>query len=130
MSLQSPPVLRANRLDSRLDSSLDSRVELELQLSPDRDRADGPFEGHFPEHAVLPGLIQLHWVVELAQRHLQVGARFRDLVGVKFQKVIQPGQRLNLELEWNDALGELRFRYHASGDTYSSGKLRVADRAA
>ena len=117
MSLQPPPVLRVNHLGSR--------VELELQLSAGGNSTDDPFAGHFPEQPVLPGVVQLHWAVELAQHHLQIAAAFRELVGVKFQKVMQPGLRLNLELEFDS--GELRFRYHAGGDTYSSGKLRVAD---
>jgi len=119
MHLQPPPVLGECRQGSQ--------VELELQVPADASLIDGPFSGHFPELPVLPGVIQLHWAVELAHRYLQTRPAFRELIGVKFQKVIHPGQRLNLVLEFDAERGELRFRYHAAGATYSSGKLRLAD---
>jgi 3-hydroxymyristoyl/3-hydroxydecanoyl-(acyl carrier protein) dehydratase len=118
MSLSPPPVLQVH--------GEASRVDLQLQLPAPPLPPGSPFDGHFPEHAVLPGLIQLHWAVELARQYLQVEAALSELHGVKFQKVIQPGLQLGLELEWNAANAELRFRYHAGDVTYSAGKLRAA----
>jgi 3-hydroxymyristoyl/3-hydroxydecanoyl-(acyl carrier protein) dehydratase len=86
------------------------------------------FEGHFPDVALLPGVVQIGWAVELARKYLppadtQRLARFRALSGVKFTRVIQPGAEVSLRLSLDAARHELAFEYHSEGHACSLGRV-------
>jgi len=62
--------------------------------------ADLPwFRGHFPGHPVLPGLLQVEWARQLAERDLYPNGGFQGLRSVKFQRLVHPGCELCLRLE-------------------------------
>ena len=56
------------------------------------------FEGHFPGHPVLPGVVALDWMLAAAENLLERPAAAMTLLNVKFQIVIEPGARLELTL--------------------------------
>ena len=61
--------------------------------------ADHPlFEGHFPSHPVLPGVVALSWMLATAERFLRRPLGAVELLNVKFQVVILPGSELELAL--------------------------------
>ncbi len=80
------------------------------------------FRGHFPDHPVLPGVVQLRWAIALA-KPLGVAADFDTLERLKFTRPMVPGMRLTLSLSVAGA-GDIRFRYHDAGGDFSSGRLR------
>lgn len=78
------------------------------------------FAGHFPEQAVLPGVVQVHWAGELAQRLFGL-SNFRELKSVKFNNMILPEQVITLELKHSSAKGSVRFSYTSGDDKFSNG---------
>jgi len=81
-----PEVLDERRSEGAIEQVL--RVPEALECWP----------GHFPARAILPGVLQLGWVVELAARWLGP-TRVVGIEGLKFKRPIGPGQRLTLRLE-------------------------------
>lgn len=61
--------------------------------------ADCPFfEGHFPGHPILPGVVALGWIMAAAERFLGRDLAGVEVLNVKFQVVILPGAELELTL--------------------------------
>ena len=59
--------------------------------------ADHPlFEGHFPGHPILPGVVALGWMLAAAERFLSRPLGAIELLNVKFQVVILPSSKLEL----------------------------------
>ena len=59
--------------------------------------ADLPFfEGHFPGHPILPGVVALGWMLAAAERFLARPVEAVELLNVKFQVTILPGAELEL----------------------------------
>lgn len=99
-----------------------SRVKLDLAVPADLQF----FDGHFPQHPILPGVVQVAWAVQYGREHFALPPSCRRMSGIKFQNVIRPLQRLALELDYEAASGELAFRYIAGDAVFSSGRLRFA----
>ncbi len=61
--------------------------------------ADLPFfEGHFPGHPILPGVVALGWMLAAAERFLARPLEAVELLNVKFQVVILPDAELELTI--------------------------------
>ena len=88
------------------------------------------FAGHFPEQAVLPGVVQVHWVGELAKKIFAVSG-FSDLKSIKFSSMILPNQAIELTVKYAPEKGTIRFSYQAPETDaevlkFSSGMLSFA----
>ncbi|MCP1727725.1 3-hydroxymyristoyl/3-hydroxydecanoyl-(acyl carrier protein) dehydratase [Natronospira proteinivora] len=82
------------------------------------------FRGHFPGHPVLPGLVQVEWARQLAERDLCPDGGFQGLRSVKFQRVIQPDCELCLHLEARDGQVDWRLTLDGlDGPLCSEGRL-------
>ena len=55
------------------------------------------FAGHFPGLPVLPGVAQLHWALALWREHGGDSRPLRGLRRLKFQRIVGPGDVLQLE---------------------------------
>jgi len=80
------------------------------------------FAGHFPEQAVLPGVVQIHWAGELAKFLFNISG-FAALKNVKFNSMVLPNNQIVLNLKYNKEKQTLRFDYTSETDKYSSGVL-------
>ena len=80
------------------------------------------FQGHFPEQPVVPGVVQIHWVGEIAKRYFS-SIGFVSLRAVKFGNVILPGMVLNLTLDYQSKKHTFRFEYSDEKTSYSSGLI-------
>ena len=94
-------------------------VILDLEIPGDLDY----FTGHFPDIAILPGVVQLHWAIELGQEYLSLPGAFAGMEVVKFQEIIRPGSRVELELRFDADKGKLYFSYSSSGGRHASGRI-------
>ena len=56
------------------------------------------FEGHFPGHPILPGVVALGWLLAAAERFTGRTPAAVELLNVKFQVVILPGAALELSV--------------------------------
>lgn len=87
------------------------------------------FEGHFPDCAILPGVIQTHWVMEFGRKHYAISGQFQSLSNVKFMRLIEPGMHVALELRFDAAANVLRFQYLDGSKTCSAGDVKFSGSA-
>lgn len=81
------------------------------------------FEGHFPEVALLPGVVQTSWVVQLGRRYFDLPPHFQSMSNMKFMRFIMPGTQLELHLKYLAAKGELAFEYREDDAVCASGRM-------
>jgi acyl-CoA synthetase (AMP-forming)/AMP-acid ligase II len=79
------------------------------------------FDGHFPGHSILAGVVQLEWAELFGRERFGITGEFAGMEAIKFQRVITPSQRVTLSLAW--APGKLSFRYHSTQGPHASGRL-------
>ena len=113
------PLMPVPLWDHRDTSSATLRMTLDPALRP--------FQGHFPQAPILPGVAQLDWAVRFGRQAFAMPAGFLRMDAVKFQHVARPGDVLTLHLDWDAARGVLGFRYTSSHGMHSSGKVVFAD---
>lgn len=94
------------------------RFEVEVPLQLDC------WPGHFPGWPVVPGALQLHWVLLLTAHSLGRAVEAVRIERAKFAAPIGPGQSLELSLE-RKARGRFAFRLRDVERVYASGLLDV-----
>ncbi|MGR8980586.1 MAG: AMP-binding protein [Gammaproteobacteria bacterium] len=94
-------------------------VKLELRVRPELVY----FDGHFPEHPILPGVAQLAWVERYGKIFFSIDQPFLMMEVIKFKKIIQPGALLSMTLEWKTAKGKLNFELDSATESHSSGRM-------
>lgn len=80
------------------------------------------FAGHFPTQAVLPGVVQVHWVGELSRMFFDIEG-FSELKSVKFNSMILPSSDVELDLQFSEERQSLRFQY--TGNDPSNDKEQI-----
>jgi acyl-CoA synthetase (AMP-forming)/AMP-acid ligase II/3-hydroxymyristoyl/3-hydroxydecanoyl-(acyl carrier protein) dehydratase len=83
------------------------------------------FDGHFPELPVLPGVVQIDWAAHFGRLHFGVTAPVTKMRGLKFQRLLHPGDTLRLRLHWRAERQELEFVYHLADATPCSRGILV-----
>jgi len=83
------------------------------------------FAGHFPTQPVLPGVVQIHWVGELANFLFDLDG-FQALKNIKFNSMVMPDNKISLSLEYKEDQQILRFAFSSVSDKFSSGALAFA----
>jgi 3-hydroxymyristoyl/3-hydroxydecanoyl-(acyl carrier protein) dehydratase len=109
------PELMAERWTTR-SGTLELRVPRNLDCWP----------GHFPGRSVVPGFLQLDWVMRFASRWLGSAPRVRSIEGLKFKSVLGPGERFTLTLERSGDGAGLRFRLAGGDRIFSLGRFVLA----
>lgn len=108
------------------EHQLDNCWKLSLRLPLDLIH----FDDHFRKAPVLPGVVQVGWALGLAAPRLGTSTDCREMEALKFQRLLRPGDPLELSLRYEDEpgaeCGKLHFAYHLDGEHCSSGRLRVA----
>lgn len=86
--------------------------------------ADCPyFQGHFPGHPVLPGVVQVGWAAHFAQKHIGFKLSFKSIRLLKFKRLIRPNIDLRLVLDFDTARSSLSFNYSSKLGDHSQGRL-------
>ena len=81
------------------------------------------FQGHFPEQAVLPGVVQVHWAAKLAKVVFSELTVFSSVKNLKFKTVILPHMNVDLVLNYNQDKKFVSFSYKQDDQVYSAGIL-------
>ncbi|GGI54285.1 AMP-binding protein [Oxalicibacterium solurbis] len=115
-----------NEKPDRPDWQLLKQDAVQVELQAIIDPALSCFEGHFPDAPILPGVVQLDWAIEKGRRYFDLPPCFRGVRMLKFQKVIQPGNKVTLELVHDRQKDSLNFRYFAEQEQYASGRILFA----
>jgi acyl-CoA synthetase (AMP-forming)/AMP-acid ligase II len=82
------------------------------------------FKGHFPEQPILPGVVQIDWLVWLARELLALESGFAGLEAAKFRRVIRPGSRLRVSLANDSARIRTSYQIAIGEDVCASGRIR------
>jgi 3-hydroxyacyl-[acyl-carrier-protein] dehydratase len=83
------------------------------------------FDGHFPGYPVLPGVVQVDWVMRLSAERFGLGAVAASDVRIKFRRIISPDMPLALHLQIMRARNRLIFSYVSGGTEMSSGQIQL-----
>ena len=83
------------------------------------------FRGHFPGSPVLPGVVQLHWALQFANRYFDLDQSSASQHTVKFRRIIQPEQKVTLQLEHDIRAKRLKFKFFDDRHIYSSGTFVI-----
>jgi len=110
--------LQPERLAER---QLDSHYEFDLRV-PD-DLAVWP--GHFPEFFLVPGVLQVDWVMRLASERLGLVAVPPRIEGLKFKTPLRPQQRFTLRLDVSPDGRVVDFELASPTEVYSRGRLHL-----
>jgi 3-hydroxymyristoyl/3-hydroxydecanoyl-(acyl carrier protein) dehydratase len=81
------------------------------------------FSGHFPAHPVLPGVVQLHWASRFANLLWPELDDFESVENLKFRKLVLPGMRLKLELEYDHVKNRVQFSFRHEDEVCSGGRI-------
>ena len=85
----------------------------------------GCFSGHFPGHPVVPGALQLDWVMDVATELLDTPPRVAELESLKFPAPLGPGDVFRIQVR-NVAEAQLDFTIFAEDVDYARGRVRLA----
>jgi 3-hydroxymyristoyl/3-hydroxydecanoyl-(acyl carrier protein) dehydratase len=105
----------------------DMELKLELVFLEEAEY----FQGHFPQIAILPGVVQVHFAVLYAQRYLEVQPEISSVTRLKFANIIQPKQQVNLSLKLVKQKHKVCYKYESKHlETHllhSSGELNFVE---
>jgi 3-hydroxymyristoyl/3-hydroxydecanoyl-(acyl carrier protein) dehydratase len=99
-----------------------ARVRLRIRLPADLEF----FAGHFPQWPILPGVVQVHWAIELAQRYFGKPGVFAGFDNLKFNRPMLPGTELDLELRFDAQKRCVEYNYSDAAQKYASGRVMFA----
>jgi 3-hydroxyacyl-[acyl-carrier-protein] dehydratase len=100
------------------------KICLELIIQPELIY----FEGHFPNHPVLPGVAQLNWAVHFAAQMWSLDkSLLRKINQIKFSRIIVPNTKVMMQLELIEQT--IKFRYFDDDRIFSSGSIAMEDKA-
>lgn len=101
--------------------SMESRdqTQIEMYIRPDLHY----FSGHFPGEPVLPGVVQIDWVMFFSIEAFNIRGDIQAMEVVKFRKIIQPREKITLTINYNRDKNKLVFSYDSQKGCHSSGRL-------
>lgn len=80
-------------------------------------------EGHFPGRPILPGVVQISWAIHYFRELFGDPGDFLRLEVLKFQQVIQPGEKISLNMTWDTTKNKLTFHYTGRDCSHASGRI-------
>jgi 3-hydroxymyristoyl/3-hydroxydecanoyl-(acyl carrier protein) dehydratase len=101
---------------SRYDDSPQLRILLDISSEL------GWFRGHFPGNPVLPGIVQVHWVVTATRFLFGMSDGPGEIKRLKFKSVVTPPHVIELAL-CRPTECEVQFDYSSLGQQHSQGRL-------
>ena len=102
------------------------RVEANYLLNIPRDLIW--FKGHFPGVPILPGVVQIDWVVRLIEslkNDLKLVGEFGGVDRLKFMRLIEPDSSLRLSLKASPDGHSVKFLFYDDDGSFSSGKITL-----
>ncbi len=82
----------------------------------------GSLEGHFPNFPVVPAVVQIQWVMNVAGELLGEAVVLERIEALKFKEPLRPGQIFRLRVELSAARAAFEFRLWEEGHLFSSGR--------
>ena len=108
--IESPEILSSR--------DIEGGVLLQLKIQADLRY----FNGHFPAHSVVPGVVQLRWIEILAKQFNLIEGEFRRVDRLKFMRVMSSDYEVELELS-TPVADTVQFKYSSDHGIHASGKI-------
>lgn len=83
------------------------------------------FTGHFPDFPILPGVVQIDWVMAYVRHYFKLEGAAAAAMQLKFRQPIKPGDHLTLTLDYHAARHQIEFAYALGDGIASSGRIRL-----
>jgi 3-hydroxymyristoyl/3-hydroxydecanoyl-(acyl carrier protein) dehydratase len=115
--------MRVARIEPEQISEQRSEERLVRALRVPKDLACWP--GHFPGQEIVPGVVQLDWVLQAIADWTQRAPELVEIAELKFRALILPGQELTLELV-REKPEHFRFALTAREGLLASGRVLLA----
>ncbi|WP_207858696.1 AMP-binding protein [Acanthopleuribacter pedis] len=80
-------------------------------------------DGHFPQAAVVAGVVQITWIVRLIQSLTGFPPDISQMEAVKFRNLLKPGEPFTLDLIFDQGRSKWRFKITGESGLISSGRL-------
>lgn len=95
----------------------------EFDLRVPADLAVWP--GHFPEFFLVPGVLQVDWVLRIARDRLGIACAPRRIEGLKFKAPLRPLQLFTLHLDIIAEGRVLAFEMTGASELFSIGRVHL-----
>lgn len=86
----------------------------------------GYLDGHFPGFPVVPAVVQVQWVMELARELAGRPLVLQRIEALKFRRLLRPGQVLRLRVALAPSGDAVDFRLWGDGHLSASGRCVFA----
>jgi len=96
-------------------------IKMALDLLPTHDA----FAGHFPKNPVLPGVVQIDWVMQMAISYFDLKDVYASDIKIKFKDKILPSKPLLLSIQFDQPKEKLLFSYTSKAALMSKGSIRL-----
>jgi 3-hydroxymyristoyl/3-hydroxydecanoyl-(acyl carrier protein) dehydratase len=83
------------------------------------------FSGHFPGRPVVPGALQIDWVMDVVAELLDEPPRVAELESLKFPAPLGPGQAFRIHVR-NIAKNRIDFTISGEDVDHAKGRVRLA----
>lgn len=81
------------------------------------------FAGHFADFPLVPGVVELQWVMELAARHPWGQQTPITIENLKYQQFVRPHDLIHLELRQDTSKNKLHFSIKQGDASCASGRI-------
>ena len=81
------------------------------------------FGGHFATFPLVPGVVELQWVRDLAARHPWGRQRVVRVENLKYQQFVRPHDEVSVELKYDEAKNKLSFKVSNGDNPCASGRI-------
>lgn len=79
------------------------------------------FDGHFPGHPILPGVVQVYWAEHIVRQLCREFSATYQLKNLKFNRMVLPGANLCFSAAVDNDNQRIKFTYQQDQQTCSSG---------
>lgn len=84
------------------------------------------FKGHFADFPLVPGVIELQWVVDNITAYFGREMPIVRIDNLKFQKFLRPNDEFELTLKWDEAKSRMGFQLKTDNEMCGSGLVVLA----
>lgn len=83
------------------------------------------FQGHFAHFPLVPGVVELQWVVDKITAYFGCEMSIVRMDNLKFQKFLRPNDEFELTLKWDETKNRMGFQLKTDNEMCGSGLVVV-----
>lgn len=103
--MQEPKIINLNLSENKVENI----VEVELDLVFPKEAKY--FQGHFPEVAILPGVLQVHFAVHFSKKYFTLMSNVLHIKKLRFARIICAEEDVKLRMKFFKERQKLFFQY-------------------